>query len=64
MADILVADDTRAIRSALSILLEEEGHAVRVAAAGLVGLVQVVDPDHTSASSSSISRSARMPVTG
>ena len=34
MADILVADDTRAIRSALVILLEEEGHEVRLASDG------------------------------
>ena len=34
MADILVADDTRAIRSALSILLEEEGFSVRIASDG------------------------------
>ena len=40
MADILVADDTRAIRSALSILLEEEGHAVRLAANGLEALAE------------------------
>ena len=34
MADILVADDTRAIRSALVILLEEEGFTVRLASDG------------------------------
>ena len=34
MADILVADDTRAIRSALVILLEEEGFSVRLASDG------------------------------
>lgn len=34
MADILVADDTRSIRTALSILLEEAGHAVRLASNG------------------------------
>jgi len=34
MADILVADDTRAIRRMLSILLEEEGHTVRLASDG------------------------------
>ena len=40
MADILVADDTRAIRSALSILLEEEGHTVRLAANGVEALAE------------------------
>ena len=34
MADILVADDTRAIRRAIAILLEEEGYEVRFAADG------------------------------
>ena len=34
MADILVADDTRSIRSALSLLLEEDGHTVRLASDG------------------------------
>ena len=34
MADILVADDTRSIRSTLSLLLEEEGHTVRLAPDG------------------------------
>ena len=34
MADILVADDTRSIRTALSILLEEAGHTVRLASNG------------------------------
>lgn len=34
MADILVADDTRSLRTALSILLEEAGHTVRLAANG------------------------------
>ena len=34
MADILVADDTRSIRTTLSLLLEEEGHEVRLAADG------------------------------
>ena len=34
MADILVADDTRSIRTALSILLEEAGHMVRLASNG------------------------------
>ena len=38
MADILVADDTRSIRSALSLLLEEEGHTVRLAADGASAL--------------------------
>jgi DNA-binding response OmpR family regulator len=34
MADILVADDTRSIRNALSLILEEEGHCVRLASDG------------------------------
>ena len=34
MVDVLVADDTRAIRRALAILLEEEGYEVRFAADG------------------------------
>ena len=34
MADILVADDTRSIRTALTILLEEYGHTVRLASNG------------------------------
>ena len=34
MADILVADDKRSIGSALSLLLEEEGHTVRLASDG------------------------------
>ena len=38
MADILVADDTRAIRNALVILLEEEGHSVRLASDGEAAL--------------------------
>lgn len=40
MADILVADDTRAMRNALSILLEEEGHSVRLAADGAEALAE------------------------
>ena len=40
MADILVADDTRAIRSALVILLEEEGHKVRLAGDGEAALAE------------------------
>ena len=40
MADILVADDTRAIRNALVILLEEEGHTVRLAANGEEALAE------------------------
>ena len=40
MADILVADDTRAMRNALSILLEEEGHTVRLAADGAEALAE------------------------
>ena len=40
MADILVADDTRAIRNALVILLEEEGHAVRLASDGEAALAE------------------------
>ena len=38
MADILVADDTRSIRNALVILLEEEGHSVRLASDGEAAL--------------------------
>ena len=34
MADILVADDTLSIRNALAILLDEEGHSVRLASNG------------------------------
>ena len=34
MADILVADDTKSIRTTLVILLEEEGHKVRLASNG------------------------------
>ena len=34
MADILVADDTKSIRTTLSILLEEEGHEVRLTSNG------------------------------
>ena len=34
MADILLADDTRSIRTAVSILLEEAGHTVRLASNG------------------------------
>lgn len=34
MADILVADDTRSIRTTLVILLEEAGHSVRLASDG------------------------------
>ena len=41
MADILIADDTRAIRSALQILLEEEGYAVRVASDGEEALAEL-----------------------
>ena len=40
MADILVADDTRSIRSALSLLLEEEGHTVRLASDGESALAE------------------------
>ena len=40
MADILVADDTRSIRSTLSLLLEEEGHTVRIASDGESALVE------------------------
>ena len=40
MADILVADDTRSIRTALSILLEEAGHTVRLAANGEEALAE------------------------
>lgn len=40
MADILVADDTRAIRNALVILLEEEGHTVRLASDGETALAE------------------------
>lgn len=40
MADILVADDTRSMRNALSILLEEEGHTVRLAADGAEALAE------------------------
>ena len=40
MADILVADDTRAIRNALVILLEEEGHTVRLASDGEAALAE------------------------
>lgn len=40
MSDILVADDTRAIRNALSILLEEEGHTVRLASDGAEALAE------------------------
>lgn len=41
MADILIADDTRAIRSALQILLEEEGYVVRVASDGEDALAEL-----------------------
>ena len=40
MADILVADDTAAMRTALSILLEEEGHCVRLASNGEAALAK------------------------
>lgn len=40
MADILVADDTRSIRSTLSLLLEEEGHTVRLAPDGESALAE------------------------
>ena len=40
MADILVADDTRAIRRALVILLEEAGHSVRLASDGEEALAE------------------------
>ena len=40
MVDILVADDTRALRSALVILLEEEGFSVRLASDGEEALAQ------------------------
>jgi len=40
MADILVADDTPSIRNTLSILLAEEGHAVRLAANGEEALAE------------------------
>lgn len=40
MADILVADDTRSIRTALTILLEEEGHEVRLAFDGDAALAE------------------------
>lgn len=40
MADILVADDTRAIRRALVILLEEAGHSVRLATDGEEALAE------------------------
>lgn len=40
MADILVADDTAAMRTALSILLEEEGHCVRLATNGEEALAE------------------------
>ena len=40
MADILVADDTRSIRSTLSLLLEEEGHTVRLASDGESALAE------------------------
>ena len=40
MADILVADDTRSIRSALAILLEEEGYTVRLAEDGEQALAE------------------------
>lgn len=40
MADILVADDTRAIRNALVILLEEEGYTVRLASDGEEALAE------------------------
>ena len=40
MADILVADDTRSIRTALTILLEEEGHTVRLASDGDAALAE------------------------
>ena len=40
MADILVADDTRAIRNALVILLEEEGYKVRLASDGEEALAE------------------------
>jgi DNA-binding response OmpR family regulator len=40
MADILVADDTKAVRTALSILLEEAGHDVRLAGNGDEALAQ------------------------
>lgn len=40
MADILVADDTRSIRTALSILLEEAGHTVRLAFNGEEALLE------------------------
>ena len=40
MADILVADDTQAVRTALLILLEEAGHHVRLACDGDEALAQ------------------------
>ncbi len=40
MADILVADDTKSIRSMLRILLEEGGHEVRVATNGEEALAE------------------------
>ncbi len=40
MADILVADDTAAMRTAISILLEEEGYCVRLASNGEDALAQ------------------------
>lgn len=40
MSDILVADDTRAIRTTLTILLEEEGHTVRTASNGEEALAE------------------------
>ena len=40
MADILVADDTKSIRSTLRILLEEDGHEVRVATNGEEALAE------------------------
>ena len=40
MADILAVDDTRSIRSTLKILLEEEGHEVRLATDGEEALAE------------------------
>ena len=40
MADILVADDTKSIRSTLRILLEEDGHEVRMATNGEEALAE------------------------
>jgi DNA-binding response OmpR family regulator len=40
MADILVADDTKSIQSTLRILLEEDGHEVRIASNGEEALAE------------------------